>query len=95
MSLATTGGGSGHTAPKLNKALAEDVVSQATAAMAMLAAQIPTRASKGRVALDEWNGPDAEQFRSKFSQMQRDAQSLHGQLQTLIRQVNAAIDAAP
>ena len=92
--MSVTGAGGGH-APKLNKALAEEVVSQATAAMAMLAAQTPTRASKGRTALDHWSGPDAEQFRSKFSQMQKDAQTLHGQLQTLIRQVNGAIDAAP
>ncbi len=93
MTLAASSGGGG-SAPKLNQALAHEVVSQATAAMMMLAAQTPTRGSKGRVALDHWNGPDAERFRSEFSKMQKDAQSLHGQLQALIRQVNAAIDAA-
>lgn len=92
MTLAATSGGGG-SAPKLNKALAEEVVSQATAAMVMLSSQTPARVSKGRVALERWNGPDAERFRSEFSAMQRDAQTLHGQLQALIRQVNAAIDA--
>lgn len=94
MTLAATPGGGG-SAPKLNKALAEEVVSQATAAMMMLSSQTPTRTAKGRVALDQWNGPDGERFRSEFSTMQKDAQALHGQLQALIRQVNAAIDAAP
>lgn len=89
-------GGGGGTATKkhLDKALAQDVVTQATAAMQMLAAQTSTRVSKGRVALEQWNGGDAEQFRSKFSGTQNNAQTLHGQLQGLIRQVNAAIDAA-
>jgi uncharacterized protein YukE len=93
MTLAATSGGGG-TAPKLNQALAEEVVSQATAAMMLLSSEIPARASRGRVALDHWNGPDAERFRSQFSAMQKNAQTLHGQLQALIRQVNAAIDAA-
>lgn len=87
-------GGGGGKAPKLNKALAEEVITQARAAMTMLASQTPTRASKGRVALEHWNGNDAERFRSEFSKMQRNAQTLHGQLQGLIRQVSAAIDAA-
>lgn len=87
--------GGGGSAPKLNKALAEEVVSQARAAMMLLASQTPARGSKGRIALEHWNGPDAERFRSEFSKMQKDAQTLHGQLQALIRQVSAAIDAAP
>lgn len=92
MTLPADGGGG--KAPKLDKALAAEVVSQARAAMTMLSAQTPTRSSKGRVALEHWNGPDAERFRSEFSKMQRDALSLHGQLQGLIRQVSAAIDEA-
>ena len=93
MTLPAAGGG-GRKAPKLDKALAAEVVSQARAAMAMLSSQTPTRGSKGRVALEHWNGHDAERFRSELSKMQRDALSLHGQLQGLIKQVSAAIDAA-
>ncbi len=93
MTLPADGGGGGK-APKLNKALAEEVVTQARAAMVMLASQTSTRGSKGHAALDHWNGPDSERFRSKFSGMQRDALNLHGQLQGLIKQVQAAIDAA-
>jgi len=91
--LAGDGGGAPKK-KKLDVALAEAVITQATAAMQMLAAQTPVRTSKGNLALEHWNGHDAEQFRSQFSRMQKDAQTLHGQLQGLIRQVNAAIDAA-
>lgn len=93
MTLAAAGGGGGK-APKLDKALAAEVVNQARAAMMMLASQTPTRTSKGRLALEHWHGPDAERFRSDFSRMQRDAQSLHGLLQGLIKQVSAAIEEA-
>lgn len=87
-------GGGGGKAPKLDKALAEEVVTQARAAMTMLASQTPGRASKGRLALEHWNGDYADSFRSDLSKMQRDAHNLHGQLQALIQQVNAAIDKA-
>lgn len=93
MTLAAAGGGGGK-APKLDKALAAEVVTQATATMKMLASQTPARVSKGRSALDQWNGADAERFRSDFSKMQREARTLHGQLQGLIRQVSAALDSA-
>ena len=86
-------GGPVGKAPKIDRALAEEVVNQARAAMTMLASQTPTRASKGRLALEHWNGPDADRFRSEFSQMQRDAHNLHGQLQSLIKQVDAALSA--
>lgn len=86
-------GGSGGKAPKIDKALAEEVVNQARAAMTMLASQTPTRTSKGRLALEHWNGNYADTFRSDFSKMQRDAHNLHGQLQALIRQVTAAMEA--
>lgn len=87
-------GGGKSNKKKLDKALAEDVVREATAAMRMIADQTPTRTSKGKTALEQWKGPDADRFRGQFSTMQKDAQSLHGQLQTLIRQVNNAIDSA-
>lgn len=93
MTLPAAGGG-GAKAPKLNKALAEEVLGQARAAMTMLGSQTATRTARGRAALDHWSGPDGDRFRSEFSKMQRDAQTLHGQLQALIRQVSAAIDAA-
>lgn len=93
MTLPADGGGGGK-APKLNKALAEEVISQARAAMTMLASQTPARTSKGRAALEHWSGADAERFRSEFSKMQRDAHNLHGELQGLIKQVSAALDKA-
>lgn len=79
---------------KLNQALAQDVLTQARATMQMIANQTPTRVSKGRTALEHWSGADADQFQPKFSAMQKDAHNLHGRLQTLIRQINTALDAS-
>ncbi|MFZ0214694.1 MAG: hypothetical protein WAM30_02020 [Candidatus Dormiibacterota bacterium] len=93
MTQAAAGGGGAAKPPKLDKAAAEAVVQQATATMRMIASQTPGRTAAGKKALANWQGPDADRFKPEFAAAQKNAQSLHGQLQALIKQVGAAISA--
>jgi hypothetical protein len=60
----------------------------------MLKMQTPERIKLGQKALQRFQGPHADQLRPKFSNAQSEGTALAGQLQNLIRQLQAAIDKA-
>jgi uncharacterized protein YukE len=87
-------GGGGSTASKIDVGLAHAAQAEATTALRLLKMQMPERIKLGQKALQKWQGPHADQFRPKFSNLQSEATTLAGQLQNLIRQLQGAIDKA-
>ena len=87
-------GGGGSAASKIDHGLAEAAQAEATTALRLLKMQTPERIKLGHKALQRWQGPHADQFRPKFSNAQSEATTLAGQLQSLIRQLQNAMDNA-
>ncbi|MBO0689988.1 MAG: hypothetical protein J2P40_10510 [Candidatus Dormibacteraeota bacterium] len=87
-------GGGGSRSPKIDVGLAHAAQAEATAALRLLKMQTPERIKLGHKALQRWQGPHADQFRPRLSDTQSQATTLAGQLQSLIRQLQHAIDEA-
>lgn len=81
--------------PKFDHQKAKALVDKLTDAIRMLQRQTGDRSTRAQTMRKSWKGPYADQFfNTEMPLTRKDAQTLVGQMQALITQVNSAAQAA-